>query len=305
MSCYMTHISYTAAPPVIDCTQKPDMLTGWPVADLVRASTTAMAIMADLEGNWTLKADDLDGQGWAIDTDEHTITIDTAGLSKGAIIRSHYFQNTCALWTFAGLRAAWLSSRIDTARESYRPDLWMLLGRVAAADVAAMTLRMAFDTRDVGHDSLWRHALGDANGDMAAAYARALEYAPYARTDHTGLAIAFRQWFAKDTRLIVADADTLADMDANLADLTMEGAGHLGLNTLRCLTLDPASGVSYLGHLAADIAGDPAWRTIADPVTEAHLLQVMDDIGTIRIGNLAVRDKKLAARLFPEMLVRA
>ena len=87
--------------------------------------------------------------------------------------------------------------------------------------------------------------------------------------------------------------------------LSMSGSGRLTPQVLWGLSLDPLSGVSYLGDLAADLAGDPAWRDIRNPLTEAHFLQVINDIGTLRVGNIALRDKKLAARLFPDVPVHA
>lgn len=279
---------------LIDCNDIPDLLAGWPVADLVHASETAENLLLDLDGDWLLCGGDLDGRGWQIDAQGRVITIDTAGLAYGAIRRSTYFQNLVTLRTFAAIRAAWQAEREDDARAMHRIDVWPLLGRVLAADIAAMTLRMADDLRAEEIETVWRHALGDEYGDMAMAYARGGD-----------LAAAFRQWFEKDDRVVKCDAQTLQDMDAMLTDLTMEGRGQIGEGALRCLTIDPQTGSSYLGGLAAEIAGNPAWRGIENPVNEAHFCQIMDEVGSTRIGFVQLRDRDLAQRLFPDMLVRA
>lgn len=291
--------------PVIDCAAAPDLLAGWPFARMVGASETAMAILEDLGADWSLEGADLDGKGYAVDLEEGIIFIDTNGLSKGAIARSDYFMNMMALRTFAGLRAAWQAEREESAKGMHRPDVWLLLGRIVEADVSVMALRMAFEAGAEGHEAVWRHAMGDENGDMAIAYAHTLERFALTGNDAPATALAFETWFAKSARVSRIDAETLADMDERLETLKAEGRGSVSEGAVRCLAIDPLSGTCYLGRLAAEIAGNPAWRGIADPLVEAHFLQVMDDIGTVRMGAVACRDKKLAARLFPDALVKA
>jgi hypothetical protein len=177
----------------------------------------------------------------------------------------------------------------------HRPDLWPLLSRILNADIITMALRMAYESAESGDDTIWRHALGDDNGDMAAIYARASD-------DATAMGHAFLQWFEKDTRVARCDYATLSAMDARIASLDFSGRGQIGEGAIKCLTIDPVSGASYLGTIAGDIAGNPSWRNIDDEMAEAHFLQIMGEIGATRIGSITMRDKKLAARLFPELL---
>lgn len=290
---------------VIDCSKAPDILAGWPFAAAVRASATACAILEDMDGNWVLEGADLDGKGYAIDTEESRILIDTNGLSKGAIARSDYFKNALSLRVFAGLRAAWQAERETGARHRHRPDLWLLLARISEADIITMATRMAFEAGAEGDDALWRHALGDQNGDMAIAYMHTLERVGLGGTDAPALTKAFESWFSKASRINETDLETLAEMDASIETLKADGYGHVSEGAVRCLAIDPLTGGCYLGRMASEIAGNPSWRGIADPVVEAHFLQVMDDIGTVRMGAVSCRDKKLAARLFPDALVKA
>jgi hypothetical protein len=140
---------------------------------------------------------------------------------------------------------------------------------------------------------------------MAIAYMHTLERLGMRGTDAPAMANAFEAWFLRSQRVKETDLETLADMDALIETLKADGRGLVSEGAVRCLAIDPLSGGCYLGPLASEIAGNPAWRSIADPVVEAHFLQVMDDMGTVRMGAVACRDKKLAARLFPDALVKA
>jgi hypothetical protein len=290
-------------PRIFDCNQSDDLLAKWPVVGCVHASETAVSLAFDLDG-WTLNGADLDKEVYDIDAATRTITVNNDGLANAAIARSRYFQNTLTLRTFAALRAAWQADRIDDAYDMHRVDLWPLLNRIVTADIAAMTARMAYESRQDG-DALWHHALGEADGDIALDYARTLHRTPDAQADASALASSFLQWFERDTRAAKCDFQTLAEMDADLKNLDFNGRGMLTEGAIKCLAIDPLDGRSYLGSRAADIAGNPAWRSITDPIAEAHFAQIIGDIGTTRIGPVTIRDKKLAARLFPEALVQA
>lgn len=299
-------------PRFIDCNTHPDLLAGWPVAATVRASETAEALLLDLDDNWLLHGADLDGPngtnvGYTIDPEERIITVDTGGLAFAAILRSSYFQNVLTLRTLAALRAAWQAERADDASDMHRIDVWPLLNRVLAADISVMTLRMAYELRAEQIDQVWRHAMGDDNGDMCADYLRTLNRTPEHDDDMAALGDGFLQWFEKETRVSKCDFETLAGMDADLAanDLTFDGRGQVGEGALKCLTIDPLTGSSYLGPIASEIASNPAWRGIENPVAEAHFSQIMDEIGSTRVGNVQMRDRKLAERLFPDLLIQA
>jgi hypothetical protein len=291
-------------PHIIDCTNPNDLLANWPVATLVQASDTAICLAVDLDG-WLLQGADLEDRPYEIDTDNRIITVNNDGLADVAIGRSRYFQNTLTLRSFAALRAAWQSERVDDALDMHRIDIWPLLTRIAEADIAAMTVRMVHETRHDFDDSLWHHALGEKDGDIALSYARVLPAAPKVLGDMPALATSFLQWFERAGRVRKCDFETLAEMDAAISTLNFEGSGTLSEGAIKCLTIDPIGGQSYLGPRAAEIAGNPAWRSITDDVAQAHFAQIIGDIGAVRVAGLAIRDKKLAARLFPDQLVQA
>lgn len=275
------------------------------MADIARKSVTAQTLMQDLESDWSLEAADLDGRPFAIDTDSRIILLDTQGLSPAALWRSDYLRHGLTLSFFGALRAAWHGEREAELRAKYRPDLWLMLGRIISADIAAMTARMAFEVGLKDCEPVWRHALGDESGDMALAYLNELDRKPFIDNDTAALAAAFERWFGVPARVTAADMDMLGDMDLRLETLKMRGSGTITEGAVKCLTLDPLTCKSYLGPLAAEIAGNPVWRTLVDPVVEAHFLQLVDEIGMIRIEGLAMRDKNLAARLFPDALIKA
>lgn len=291
-------------PHIIDCTNPNDLLANWPVATLVQCSDTAICLAVDLDG-WLLQGADLEDRPFEIDTDNHIITVNNDGLADVAIGRSRYFQNTLTLRTFAALRAAWQAERMDDALAIHRVDLWPLLTRIAEADIAALTVRMVHETRQQYDDSLWHHALGEKDSDIALSFARTLMGAPKALGDMPALASSFLQWFDRAGRVRKCDFETLAEMDAALGTLNFEGRGTLTDGAIKCLTIDPVGGQSYLGPHAGEIASNPAWRSIEDDVAQAHFVQIIGDIGAVRVGGIAIRDKKLAARLFPDQLVQA
>lgn len=291
-------------PHIIDCTNPEDLLANWPVAALVQTSETALCLAVDLDG-WLLQGADLGDAPFELDTDNRIITVNNGGLAHVAIARSRYFQHTLTLRTFAALRAAWQALRAEDALSLHRVDLWPLLNRVLEADGAVMTLRMAYETRKDGGDALWHHALGESDSDMAVDYARTLARTPSVLADGPALASAFLQWFERDTRVVKCDFETLVMMDAELSSLSFEGRGTFSDGAVKCLAIDPLTNASYLGSYAAEIAGNPAWRGIKNDMAAAHFAQIISEIGAVRIGNLAIRDRKLAARLFPDQLVQA
>lgn len=284
---------------IIDCTSAHDLLGPLPFASELRKSSTLRAILDDLDQNWVIEWTDIGGAGYQIDVEDHLILIDTSGLSMTAIRRSYHLRQTVMLHTISALRAAWAAEREGSARAMYRPDLWTLIARVIQADIAALSVRIAYELRaSEKRKGLWRHILGDDLSDIASAYARALGRST--RYDNPkAMVAAFKQWFLKDTRIAACDNDTLCNMDACLGEIAWDGYGHVSEGAIKCLTLDPASGVSYLGNFAGELSGNPAWADIADPVNQTHFMQIIDEIGTKVVGNVAIRDPKLAARLFP------
>ena len=121
--------------PVIDCNDKPDLLAGLPVADTVMASRTARALMAGLDIGWTIETVPALPASAPLSVDPYAriATVATDGLTPQALSRSPHARHALTLRVFAAIRAAWLADRMDDARAVHRPDLWLLLGRMAAA----------------------------------------------------------------------------------------------------------------------------------------------------------------------------
>lgn len=289
-------------PTMFDCTAaRNEFLTAFPYLKELKKSPSFAALLEDLDG-WQFIGADLDDKPYRIDLQSHTVRINTRGLSATSILRSQYFRNTLAFNALLAVRAAWQARAEDEARRMHRPDVWPLIARIARADIAAMAVRMGFELLDANQDPLWRHILGDALGDVAQDYARTLDLTATADDDDAALSAAFLAWFDRSERLHVSDAETLADMDMGLPALLWDGRGSLSEGAVRCLTVDPVCGSSYLGIHAGEIAGDPAWSDMIDPINQAHFLQIIDEIGTTRVGSLSMRDEELAKRLFPGLL---
>lgn len=289
-------------PTTIDLTNtRPDMLAGFAYLAPLRDSPTFMALVDDLDG-WKLIGADLDDAPFRIDAPTHTLKINTRGLNTASILRSQYFRNTLAFNALCAVRAAWAGQRQAEARAMHRPDLWPLLARIARADTAAMAVRMGFEMLDAGDESLWRHILGDALGDVAMEYARVLEADFVSGNDARALSAAFIAWFEREDRIHTTDSETLAEMDSNLPSLMWNGRGTMSEGAVRCLSVDPLNGLSYLDKTAGDLAGNPSWGDVVHPINQAHFVQIMDEIGTTRVAGLSMRDADLARRLFPDIL---
>lgn len=291
-------------PKMIDCAAKNDLLASFPYLQDLKKSETFAGLIADLDG-WRVVGTDLDDRPYTINVPHQIIRLNTRGLNTTSILRSQYFRNTLAFNLLCAVRAAWAAKPEQLTRRMHRPDLWPLIARLSRADTAAMAVRMGFELLDDDRDQLWRHILGDALGDIAQEYARILEANFSAKDDHAALSAAFLAWFDRPERVHASDAETLASMDQGLPSLLWNGRGKLSEGAVRCISVDPISGSSYLGVHAGEIAGDPAWGDIADPINRAHFMQIMEDIGTTRVGSVATRDENLARRLFPGLLERA
>jgi len=293
-------------PVTFDCTNaRPDLLAAFPYLQILRESPTFAALADDLDG-WQMLGADLDDIAYQIDMASHTIRLNTRGLASSSILRSQYFRNNLAFAALCAVRAAWAARAESHARSMHRPDTWPLIGRMVRADTAAMAVRMGYELLDIHEgEILWRHTLGDALGDVALEYARAVENLPEGTDDDAALGAAFMAWLGRPERLHVSDAQILAEMDMGLPALAWDGRGKLSEGALRCLSVDPLDGDSYLGHYAGIIAGDPAQADMVDPINQAHFLQIMEEIGTTRVAGISMRDSALAKRLFPGLLEKA
>jgi hypothetical protein len=287
----------------IDCNASITLFENWPMKAMIQKSKTANVLLKNLGNQWTLETADLSDKGYHINDEQKIITIDTSGLSKEAIARSDKILDQVTWRSFAALRAAHQSEYINRVRAIHRPDLWLLLGRIIEADIKTMSLRMAYEAKWEGHETIWRSILGGDYTDMAINYTQQRERTPFSEVDAAALEKTFKLWFLKQAHINDTDLETLTEMDAFLSDLTMEGLSKLEKKHIKCLTLDPITQTSYLDDFAEKLSQDHKWKTIKSPMIESHFLQVMGEIGTIRQGAVAIRDKKLAARLFPEMLI--
>jgi hypothetical protein len=286
------------APDTIDCTLRTDLLAAFPyLADLYESDTFA-ALVDSIDPDWQMVGADLDEAAYRIDLRSRTIRINTKGLNAASLQRSNYFRNQLALNVTSAVRAAWQAERMHETKSMHRPDVWLVLARIVQADIDVMAVRMGFEMLDSGNESLWRHILGETSSDVAQEYARCLEMHIGALDDNRALASAFVSWFDKHDRLKHTDAATLADMDHALPSLVWEGRESISEGTIRCLSVDPISGSSYLGVKAGELAGNQDLSVMHDLITQAHYAQIMDEIGATSVGAITVRDKRLADRLF-------
>ena len=95
---------------------------------------------------------------------------------------------------------------------------------------------------------------------------------------------------------------TLEILDGLL--LASESGAPFGSTDVKPETVEARSqlpdGIRYLAGLGRTVLADPVFAGLGDPVNQSHLFQLMCDLESTTVNNVAFRDKSLASRIFPE-----
>ena len=250
---------------------------------------------------WSVTLDALEQGGYAIDEAEKTIAIDHFGYSASAIGRSAHIRHTMFINFIRALRQIWHDARGHQFETTHRPDAVLMLERARAADCETIAILVGWELRAGGHSELWRTIIGGEEGDMAMIFTRALEKDPAGFYDGSVLTRTFCQWYGDKARVAACDHGVLEQMDELLQErgtAGLPGRGALQGGDIEKLSCLPG-GACYLAGMGANIAGDPYFATLDDPINESHLFQIAYDSKVVMVEGVPFRDKGLARLIFP------
>lgn len=260
-----------------------------------------LPMVDDIDNQWQISFDAIDGYGYDIDEDEKTLFLSSYGLDAQQVLKSPYFAPQVILAMVEGLRMIRHIEWVEGSLETYHPESIMRLGRICVADTITQLLSFAWEARQCGKGDMWKMILCGHYADMATTFQNTLERVSLTNDqDDAALSAAlqktFKQWFACQNRVTECDHNTLNLIDVMLVDEKTPGNRYLEASAVTCLTLMPG-GSSYLASdITADIITNPYYISVTDPINQAHLMQIIHDMYTVCIGNVAFRDADLAAR---------
>lgn len=270
--------------------------------DILSLSPTANLMIKEAAAQgWSLSLANLEKHDFHLDVPEKLIVMHDSGLDADALMSAPYFKNALIISLVRALRDVWQEKRHGGFDQTYEPESILMLERVRAADCDVIAILCGWELRSEGHGDLWRHLIGSDEGDMAMVFSNHLQKDPSSLFNGKALAAAFRQWFTTEERANSCDHEALEYMDEILRESTdgnafgKKRAGKICAEVLSCLPDKTA----YLRGQGDDILRDPAFAGLHDPINQTHFMQVMRDSQVIYVQNVAFRDEKLAALIFP------
>jgi hypothetical protein len=278
---------------------------GW-VAALATESPVAGALFAFAQkAGWRVMLADLSTGGFHLDIPERTLSLDHAGLSPSALGRSVFFRCALVQSFVRGLRDIWQEEKLGGIEHIYKPESYLLVERIRAADADCVSILAAWELRGAGYGDVWRHILGADDGDLAVTFGCALEKNPSSLYSGAALARTFAQWFEDDLRVDAVDHETLEHLDSVLEN--SDGAGALGdqmptASQIEALSTLP-DGVRYLADKGGNILKDPLYAGLSDAINQAHLFHIVYDSKVIMVGGVPFSDARLARKIFPGLKV--
>ena len=264
--------------------------------------TTRLLLKEAQAEGWSIRMEDIEGEGFEIDPESHSLVIDHFGFTAQALGRSAYYRNALFVNFVKALRTLWHERQNYRFETMFRPDAVLMLERARIADCETVAILAGWELRGAGHTDVWRSILGSEEGDMAMIFTRAIEKDPAGFYDGSVLARTFCQWYGDENRVAESDQMILEDMDEML-----HGGHHFGNAPLAAQAIESISqlpgGVSYLSGMGANIASDPYFVSLNDAINEAHLFQVVYDSKVVMVEGVPFRDSRLARKIFPMGLV--
>jgi len=286
-----------------------------PLVSSIRAIMTQIGILefmsflspfiAEIDNDWQMTFEYLDHNDYEIDEENKRILFSTYGLEVKQALKSPYFSPKIILSMVEALRVIRHAEWLDSSLMHYHPWSIVQIGRICMADIATQLLSFAWVIREEGYRDTWKTLLCSDYADMAVIYQTIIEkkLSDIDMVVLRGIALAetFKQWFAKDERVAECDHSTLDLIDSMLLEQERPDQDcfneYLKAMTVICLTLRAGGISSYVDtKMRTDILDNPYYSSISDPINHTHLKQIIRDLDTISIGNIAFRDKELAAR---------
>ncbi len=287
-----------AAPHAFD-TQE-DVL-GW-IAALSTESPVAGALFKfAAAAGWRVTLSDLSTGGFHLDIPGRTLELDHAGLSPSALGRSVFYRSALVQSFVRGLRDIWQEEKLGGIETVYRPDSFLLIERIRAADVDCIAILAAWELRAAGYGDLWRHILGSDDGDLAVTFGCAIEKNPAFLYNGAALAQTFNQWFEDDLRVDAVDHEALEHLDDLLE--TGNPADILGNDVVTAAAIESLStlpdGIHYLAGMGDNILKDPLYAGLNDAINQSHLFHIVYDTQVVMVAGVPFADARLARKIFP------
>lgn len=278
-----------------------DDVLGW-IAALSTESPVAGALFSfAAAAGWRVKLADLSTGGFHLDIPGRTLHLDHAGMDASALGRSTHFRCTIVQSFIRGLRDIWQEEKLGGMETIYRPDSFLMMERIRAADVDSVCVLAAYELRAAGYGDLWRHILGGDDGDLAVTFGCALEKNPASLYNGAAVARTFSQWFEDELRVDAVDHESLEHLD----DLMESGspADVLGKDVATASQAESLStlpdGAQYLTGSGGNILRDPLYAGLHDEINQAHLFHIVYDTQVVMVGGVPFGDARLARKIFP------
>ena len=276
------------------------------VCNILKTSRTASIMLEEATAaNWYIALKDLDDSEYVMDVEERQILLGNNDFSGNTLARSEYFLNGILTNMIKVLRDIWQEKRHGGFDEDYGPEDVVLMERVRAADLDVMSILVAWELREAGYNKGWSHIMGSDKSDMAMVFSGCMEGKKSSQRNlRPALLATFEQWFSETQRINECDRDTLEYLDEVLQ--TQDVINPFGDKNPSKRDVEKLSKLpnkrDYLQGQGARILKDEVFSTIPYDVNEVHLKQIMRDIDTIRVGNVAFRDSELARKFFPDIV---
>ncbi|MFA7277019.1 MAG: hypothetical protein WC043_09485 [Pseudobdellovibrionaceae bacterium] len=267
----------------------------------------AMAYDARFE-DWALEVDDIDSDMPITDHQMRIVIIPRGTPSLSALNRNASARSEFLMQLACALRLIWQAMNGAVMRTSLSADDQIFLARLLYCDLDCVMTRMAWELKDTDHAALWRHLISAQGGDLALFASSLWEEDDEAANLPAHFAEMFLFWMHDNQLLGQIDCRTLDQMDERLEKSAESVCGYDLLEPSDVMAASRLPGdISYLAPLARTVLYSEALRHIPDPLNEAHLAQLMEDVGIEaglnRQSPLVFQDEDLAAKIFPKRLL--
>ncbi len=262
------------------------------------------SLVADLRDVWDVVYDDLDHMPYDMDWNNRRIILNNYGLRPESALQSYYFKPQIELAYAESLRMARSVEILIDCLADFHPETILLIGRICVADACIHKILYAWQERLNQNPTPWKHILCGEDSDVALAFINGLEKLLASGCSEKiatqkAMAIAFNTWFACADKKRNCDHDTLNLIDDMVPRRTDMALSRLSLEakTLSSLTFITGEKISYLdGPHQKDILKNRYYAQCDDVINQTHLTQILNDMDTITVGQIAFRDIDLAKR---------
>ncbi len=258
---------------------------------LTPSDTARLLINEAAERGWAfhLSSEDADV---VIDETHRTAMIPLGTVSLSVFARQSFRHIPLVAGVIKALRLIW-QAETPQPNVPLIPSALLLKKRILCADVACVSLIIAWELRQMDQPELWRQMMSGECHDLALMLADEMEQGVY---DHPSesLNVLFAEWFWDDDRLQHHDRIALDDLDVGMAanDGPVCGTSDLKVQDVASLTT-LYDGQSYAAQFAPELITNSFYRRIPDLTNRIHFDQVMEDYKIMQV-DLSFRDPYLA-----------